>query len=275
MRGVSTPVASLRGRIIALPEARRATELSRLVEKLGGVPYSVPAVREIPRRDLGSANAVLDEIIAGRVDAVVFLTGVGTTAFLALADTRGLRPALLEALAHTLVAERGPKPAAVLRSAGIRIDVAAPEPTSESLLGALATRDWRGKTVAVQMYGDEHSPLTEGLASLGARVLEIPLYEWAMPDDEAPLERFVDDVCGGRVDVVAFTSSPQVRHVFLVAERLGRAPELAVALNHTVITAVVGPVCAASLQAVGVTARIHAAKGTMGALIHAIADAIA
>lgn len=271
---MSTPIASLRGCRVALTEARRAPELARLVEKLGGVPYSAPAVREVPRRDLGPAHAVLDEILAGRVDAIVFLTGVGTSAFLALADQRDVRPALLTALRRVVVAERGPKPAAVLKAAGIQIDVAPAEPTSGAVLAALARHDWSGKTVAVQLYGDDGAPFGEGLAALGARVLEIPLYEWAMPEDETPLVRLVDDVCAGRVDVVAFTSSPQIRHVFMVAERLGRARELAVALDHTVITAVVGPVCASSLAALGVTPRVHAPKGTMGALVHAIAAAV-
>jgi uroporphyrinogen-III synthase len=275
VRGVSTGIASLGGRTIALTEARRATELARLVEKLGGVPYSAPAVREIPRRDLSVANAALDRIVAGDVAAVVFLTGVGTTALLTLADSRGLRDALLAALAATLVAARGPKPTAVLRANGVRIDVVPPEPTSESVLDALAGWDLRGQTVAVQLYGDDNTPLTDGLGARGARVLEIPLYEWALPEDLAPLERFVDDVCAGRVDVVAFTSSPQIRHVFVVAERLGRAPALTRALNDSVITAVVGPVCAASLAALGVTPKIHAPKGTMGALVHAIAEALA
>ena len=268
------PVATLRGRTVALTEARRATELARLVEKLGGVPYSAPAVREVPRRDLSIANLVLDRIIAGDVAAIVFLTGVGTTAFLALADRRGVRDALVQALDGMLVVERGPKPAAVLKAAGIRIDVAPAEPTSEAILAALAGGDWRDKTIAVQLYGDDTTPLMDGLRAWGARVLEIPLYEWAMPEDETPLERLVDDVCAGRIEVVAFTSSPQIKYVFAIAERLGRTRDLAAALNHSVLTAVVGPVCAATLAAQGVTARVQAPKGTMGALVHAIADAI-
>lgn len=267
-------VATLRGLTVALTEGRRAEELARLVEKLGGVPYPAPAVREIPRRDPGPAIAALDRILAGEARAVAFLTGVGARAFLDLAEARGVRSALLRALDAALVAVRGPKPTAVLRAAGTRIDVSPAAPTSESLLDALAAHDLRGALVAVQLYGDDSTPLTDGLVALGVRVLEIPLYEWALPGDEAPLERLVDDVCGQRIDVVAFTSSPQVRHVFAVAERLGRADELARALNGAVATATIGPVCTASLAAYGVTPRIHAPKGTMGALVHAIAEAI-
>lgn len=271
---MSTSVASLGGRRIALTEARRATELARLVEKLGGVPYSAPAVREVARRDLGPAHAAIDRIIDGDVDVVVFLTGVGTTALFDLAATRGLREPLLRALAGTVVAARGPKPSTVLRAAGVRLDVTPGDPTSDAVLAALVARGLRGRTVAVQLYGDEATVLTDGLTAHGANVLEIPLYEWALPEDIAPLERLVADVCAGRVDVVAFTSSPQIRHVFTVAERLGRSVELAHALDHVVTTAVVGPLCAASLAERGVKAAIHAPKGTMGALVHSIAEAL-
>ncbi|MBI2207077.1 MAG: uroporphyrinogen-III synthase [Candidatus Rokubacteria bacterium] len=265
---------TLQGKTVALTEGRRATELARLVEKLGGVPYPAPAVREIPRRDLGPATAVLAAILRGEVPIIVFLTGVGTQAFFTLADQRGDKPALLDTLGRMLVAARGPKPAAVLRGAGVRIDVAPAEPTSDAVLAALASHDLAGQTVAVQHYGEDPLAFTDGLAARGARVLDIPLYEWALPEDEVPLERFVADACSGRIDVVAFTSSPQVKHVFAVAERLGRARELARALDEHVATAVVGPVCAAYLASLGITPKIVAPKGTMGALVHAIAESL-
>ena len=145
---------------------------------------------------------------------------------------------------------------------------------SEGVFNRSSNVRLQGATVAVQLYGDEATALTDGLIAHGAKVVEIPLYEWALPEDIAPLERLVADVCAGRVDVVAFTSSPQIRHVFTVAERLGRARELAHALDRLVTTAVVGPVCAASLAERGVTAKIHAPKGTMGALVHSIAEAL-
>jgi uroporphyrinogen-III synthase len=50
-------------------------------------------------------------------------------------------------------------------------------------------------------------------------VLEIPLYEWALPEDQEPLVRFIQDVIAERIDVVAFTSSPQIN---AIAEYLTR-----------------------------------------------------
>lgn len=262
---------SLAGRTIAITEGRRATELATLIGKLGGVAYSAPAVVEVPRRDLGPARVALERICAGEVAVVTFMTGVGTTAFFDLATRAGRRDDLLRALAEVTVVARGPKPIAALKAAGVRIDMVPSEPTSDGVLDVLASRDLRGRTVAVQLYGDENRVLVEGLTARGARVVEIPLYEWALPDDQGVLARLVDDVVAGRVDVVAFTSSPQVRHLFIVAERKGLGPALAAGLRDRVTVAAIGPVCAATLREYGVTPHVQPEKGTMGALVHAIA----
>jgi uroporphyrinogen-III synthase len=263
---------SLQGKTIALTESRRATELATLVTRLGGVPYAAPAIREVPRLDRGPALAALERICRAEVQVVLFLTGIGTRALLELAREAGAQERLLGALARLLVCARGPKPVAVLREAGVRIDLVPPEPTSPALLAALsAGRDLRGTVVAVQLYGEANRALLDGLAALGAVVLEIPLYEWAPPEDAGVLERLVRDLLAGRIDVLAFTSSPQVANVFAEAERLGLGADLSSALSTRVAVATIGPVCETALRERGVAPRIRADKGTMGALVHAIA----
>ncbi|MBI3635100.1 MAG: uroporphyrinogen-III synthase [Candidatus Rokubacteria bacterium] len=272
MRGIAQlAMSSLQGKTIALTEARRAMELATLVTKLGGTAYSVPAVREVPRKDRKPALEVLDRLVRGEIAVTIFMTGVGTRALVALAAETGRRETVLAALARTLIVARGPKPVAALREAGLQPAVVPAEPTSDGVLEAVRVHDLRGRAVAVQLSGDESRGLLDGLRALGADVLEIPLYEWALPEDVASLERLVHDLIAGRIDVVAFTSSPQVRHLFLIADRLGVAAALATALRERVVTAVIGPVCRASLAERGITPAVEAEKGTMGALAHAIA----
>jgi uroporphyrinogen-III synthase len=265
-------MASLGGKTIAITEARRAAELASLITKLSGVPYSAPAVREIPRRDLAPALEVLARICRGEVSMIFFLTGVGTRAFFDLAAEKGKRDLLLAALGKMVVVARGPKPAAALREAGVRLDLAPKEPTSEGLMQAIVGRDLEGKLVAVQLYGDDNPVLVEGLRARGAAVLEIPLYEWALPEDQGPLIRLIRDLLDGKIDVLAFTSSPQIKHLFAVADQLGQRAELARALRDQTVVAVIGPVCQAALAEQGIVPRIQPDKGTMGALVHAIAN---
>ena len=265
----------LGGRTIAVTEARRATELATLIRKLGGIPYSAPAVREVPREDLGAALAVLEQICRGEVHAIIFLTGVGARAFLTLAAEQSRDDALRTAMRAMLVVARGPKPVAVLREAGLRIAVVPAEPTSEGVLAALSSHPLAGRAVAVQLYGEDNPPLLDALAARGATVREIPLYQWAPPENEEPLSRLVRDCIAGRVDVLAFTSSPQVTNVFAVAERLGLTGEFRRVLGQRVPVAAIGPVCASALRERGVLASIRPDKGTMGALVHAIVEHIA
>ncbi len=84
-------VPSLGGKTIAITEARRAVELASLITKLGGVPYSAPAVREVLRRDQRPALDALDRICGREISAIIFLTGVGARALITLATEGGKR----------------------------------------------------------------------------------------------------------------------------------------------------------------------------------------
>jgi uroporphyrinogen-III synthase len=267
-------VPSLRGKTIAITESRRAQELSALITKLGGVPLSAPALVEVPRRDRGPALAALRRICRDEVAAIVFMTGVGARAFLALATEDGSREALLAALGRILVVVRGPKPTAVLREAGVRIDVTPSQPTSDGVLAALAPHALDGQVVAVQLHGEDNHAFIGVLRARGARVVEIPLYEWALPDDRQALVRLIRAVMAGAVDVVAFTSSPQVTHLLAVAEDERLRDGLLRALQDRVRLASIGPVCTAALRQHGLAAAIEPEKGTMGALVHAIAQSL-
>ena len=79
-------MSSLSGKRIALLEARMSGELSSMVERLGGRPYSVPAVRETPLEQPEETARFVDGLCAGRFHIVVFMTGVGATALLREAE---------------------------------------------------------------------------------------------------------------------------------------------------------------------------------------------
>jgi len=92
---------SLQGKRVALLEARMSGELSSMVERLGGRPYSVPAVRETPLEQPEQAAAFVDGLCAGRFEVVVFMTGVGATSLLREAGKLGRLDAALTSWAET------------------------------------------------------------------------------------------------------------------------------------------------------------------------------
>jgi uroporphyrinogen-III synthase len=264
-------MSMLNGRRIALLEARKSEEAASLVEQLGGVPYRVPAVREVVRPE--QVDAFIAALSSGRLSIVIFLTGVGVTALLREATRFGWLEATLTALRQTTVACRGPKPMSVLAHHGVPVHVAAAEPyTTRELLAALAAIDLNGRTVALVHYGEPNRTLAAALEARGARLEELSLYEWKLPDDIEPLKTLVEDLLEKRVDAIAFTNEIQCRHLFRVADEIGLSRQLAVALTTDTIVAAIGPVCADALQAHGVTPDVIPAQPTMGSMITALAE---
>ncbi len=265
---------SLMGKTIAITEARRAREMAEHIRKLGGVAVVAPALREVPAADQERLRTAIRRVCDREFHWAVFLTGVGARAILEVAEAMGCRQAFIAALNETMVAARGPKPIAVLREAGVRVDVVPEEPTSEGLVRALERHDLRGRVVALQLYGEQNPYLVGELARLGATVLEVQPYRWDLPEDQRPLESLVLKLIAGLVDAVAFTSGPQVRNLFAVAARLDLVQGLRGALTARVPVAAVGEVTEQALVAYGIVPQIRPPKPTMGALLLAIARAL-
>ncbi len=250
-----------------------SAELASLVERFGGTPYSVPAVRETPLEQPEEIGAFVDALCAGRFTLVVLMTGVGVTALLREADRLGRLDAALASLRKTTTLCRGPKPVAVLRRNDVPVGMTAAEPhTTTEVLQAIDGVSVTGKAVALVHYGERNEAAADGLRARGALVHEICLYEWRLPDDLAPLQRLVGDIIAGRVDAIAITSQIQCRHLFQIADTLGAGRALAEALNASVVVAAVGPVCAAALRSFGVIPHVQPPHPKMGPMMIALAD---
>jgi len=266
-------MASLTGKRIALLEARMSAEMASMVERFGGTAYSVPAVRESPLDLPEETTAFVDALCAGQFDIAIFMTGVGATALLKEAEKRGQLDAALVALRSATTVCRGPKPVSVLRRNDVQVDVTAAEPhTTTELLQALEPLDLRQRSVALVHYGERSKQATDALKSRGASVSEICLYEWRLPDDVTGLRQLVDEIVDGKIDAVAVTSQIQIRHLFEIADKVGKHPALADALNRKTVVAAVGPVCASALRSFGVIPHVQPSHPKMGPLMLALSD---
>jgi uroporphyrinogen-III synthase len=255
------------GRTVVLLEARRAKEAADLVARYGGEAWSAPAMREAPLDSESEGADRLRELCANPADVVIFLTGVGARALFKLAGELGLEAELRQVLDRAIVAERGPKPLAVLRELGVRVDRATGEPhTSREILAMLEPDTFA--TAAIQLYGGPDPELKQGMETKGVRVLELPVYKWALPEDVQPLR----DLIGGavRADALVVTSATQIHNLFAFADGEGRGPELAGGLARLTLAAV-GPVAAQALRDHGLVAAIVPEHPSMGALVRDLA----
>jgi len=262
-------------RVLAL-ESRRGPEMARLIESYGGQAVVAPAMREVPREANNVATEFARSLIAGGFDVAIFLTGVGTRALVRAVEGVCSREQFSEALRRITVVARGPKSVAALRELNILVTVTAPQPnTWRELLVALDERKLTlplaGRRVAVQEYGVANPELLAELESRGAVVTRVPVYEWALPDDTAPLRAAIRGLAGEELDVVLFTTAIQVKHLLDVAEEMGLEAAVLSAMRRMVVGSI-GPTTTEGLMARGLTADLEATQARMGILVREAAQ---
>lgn len=263
----------MKNKTIAILESRFGDHVADLVSKQGGIPLRAPALAEEPDTDDAAIAALVEDLARRPASLAIFQTGVGTRALFDAADRLGITGRLLALLADCTVAVRGPKPTAVLRGRGVRIDLSADDPyTTTEVLQAVGDVAIAGGRVLVQRYGETNAELEKQLKARGAEVVEVPTYRWAMPRDTAPLSRLVDALERGEVDAAVFTSASQVGNLFAVAEREGRAGVLRQGLNAALVASI-GPVCSRALQAQGIRVSLEAHPPKLGPLMTALGKA--
>lgn len=265
-------------RVLSL-ESRRAAELSKLISTYGGQPIVAPSMREVPLESNKEALAFAGKLFAGEFDVVIFLTGVGARALLAVVETAHKREDYVAALQRVKVVARGPKPVAALREIGITPALAVPEPnTWRELLRALddasnATQaiHLSGARVAVQEYGVSNPELLDGLHQRGAHVTRVPVYQWALPEDLAPLQAAIRALADGKIDVVLFTTSVQAVHLFQVAAEM-KLEEATRAGLHRAVVASIGPTTSEELSRRGIKPDLEPSHPKMGFLVKETAE---
>jgi len=261
--------------VLAL-ESRRAREIEKLIANLGGVPIVAPSVREVSLESNQEALEFARRLSAREVDIAIFTTGVGVKALASAVETVCPRDELAGYLNELVVVARGPKPTAALRELGVRVSLSVPEPnTWRDLLTLLdeskSTFPVAGRRIAVQEYGVANADLSAGLNERGAIVFPVKVYQWALPEDIGPLQRAVESVIAGVIHVLLVASSIQIRHLFDVAEKMGKSDALHEALSRVVIGSI-GPLTSEELRSRGLNVDIECTHPKMGFLVQEAAE---
>ncbi len=260
------------GLVVAAFESRRAKEMATLISNYGGIAVVAPSMREIPLEENPAAFTFAERLFARQLDAVIFMTGVGTQTLLEVLETRYPREKIVRALSDTLVVARGPKPLKVLRGLQIPIAITVPEPnTWREILQASEENSrvfqLKGSRVAVQEYGVSNEAFLQQLRERGVQVLRVPVYRWDLPEDLAPLRQALEAIVEGRARVALFTNAVQVEHAMRVASEHGFKQRLLETLRDCVVGSV-GPTCSAALLASGISVDLEPLHPKMGMLVH-------
>jgi uroporphyrinogen-III synthase len=267
---------ALDGKRIVVPETRELELLARMIEAEGGEAIRCPLVAIVDAPDPAPVIAWLNRFQQTPCNDLILLTGEGLRRLHGAARVAGMETGFVQALAAARKITRGPKPAKALRELGLEPDLRAPEPTTDGVIAALAGEDLSGHRVGVQLYPEApDNRLVDFLASAGATPDAVLPYAYAAKAEAGRVLDIIELMAGGGIDVIAFTSSPQVRRLFEVAKEAGSETTLGTALARTKIAAV-GPVVAAELRGRGAMVAIEARDAYfMKPLVRAIAAAVA
>ncbi len=266
----------LQGLNVVLFESRHAKTLADLVRLQGGNPISAPSMKEVPIENNPEALKFGELLFEGKIDLLILLTGVGARTLLLVLERRYPKDKVLAAFKTIPIVPRGPKPIRALNEWGVPYALTVPEPnTWHEILKTLddnqAKIPLKGKTVAVQEYGVANIELLEGLEKMGAKVLRVPVYRWALPDDLGPIQSAISQITEGNVQVAVFTTAVQSDHVFKVAEQMKKAAALKKAFEKVVVASI-GPDCTQALVSHGLKVDLEPESSKMGPLIVAVAD---
>jgi uroporphyrinogen-III synthase len=251
--------------------------MASIISSYGGQPISAPSMREVPLDSNPEAIAFADALERGEFDLVILLTGVGTRALVTVIErVKGSREPFVAALGRTKLLARGPKPVAVLREFALTPWLIAPEPnTWREVVAVLDEKHQElplaGKRIAVQEYGASNPDLLRALETRGGRVTRVPVYQWALPEDLAPLEAAVRAIAAGDVDVALFTTATQVVHLLKVADSMGMADAVRRGLT-TCVVASIGPTTSEEMREHGIIPDMEPTHPKMGFLVREAAE---
>ena len=287
---------SLRGLTIAITGSRRASELAKIVENLGGKPYIAPTIGIEANLDKPNEAIMefINKLVKQEADYVIFMTGPGVFSLIELARSIGMEAALLASLRKVTIVARSAKPQMILRRFGIQVDLIPQENTLKGILDLLKDKDITGKTIAILWHGEEESKkIKEELYKAGiSNIIEASSYRYSfetqkdgasilrsmgfqfLAPDENNVVKLIEDVISGNIDVITFTSPPSVRDLFKIANIHHMSRSLKDSLNENVIVAAVGPSTREALEENGCYVDVMPQIFKMGPMVKSVCDYI-
>jgi len=253
-------MANLEGQRIALAEGRQQDELAEMVSKEGAEVLRYPLISIIDTPDQAPVETWIKDLISGRFDFLILMTGEGIRRLAEFANRMGLRTEFLAGLQKTSCLSRGPKPNQVLKEFGLAPVPVSESPTSAGIVASLKKMDLAGKCLALTRHGKPSPEIEDYLTSSAIEFHPVQPYLYIPDSDDGKVEDLVFRMGRGEIDVLILTSSPQVDRMFEVVDQRGLQEKLADGLSRTRLAAV-GPLVAENLRRRGASAAITPEKG--------------
>jgi uroporphyrinogen III methyltransferase / synthase len=246
-------------RIVVTRARSQASELSRLVEDLGGEPYEFPVIRTVAPDDFAPLDDALQR--GTEWDWILFTSVNGVEMFW---ERMRHNRVDVRSFATAKIAAVGAKTASALAERNLQVEVTAPEYVAESLLEALGDLVHAGEKILLPRANIARKFLPDALRERGCAVVEVDAYKTEpVTENAAELAARLAD---GEIHAITFTSASTVNN--FVAAMAGHDLHT---LLQGVTTAMIGPVTAQAAEErdlpVSVIADTYTIQGLTEALI--------
>ena len=224
-------------------------ETSRFVRKLGWTPFIVHAVELRPLEQSSILKEFSRIVGEGPVDWLVFMSPTGVDVFFDMLKSHS--SVLPSALGQIRIMAVGPKTSGALRRQGVQ-DVVVPEKYSSSgIADHLSRLETKGQRVVLVRSSAADDRLSGSLASNGAAVETITIYQSLIPTNSESVFDFLARLEKGQFQAVLFTSAASASNLFSIAEREISVSKLIQLLSSPLVGAI-GSVTAGRLRELGV-----------------------
>lgn len=261
---------SLRGKTIAITRPReQARQLAAIIRKLGGKPYITPTI-EIKTGNRSQIKKFIRKVIDYQIDCVIFMSRNAVNIVIKAAENLRLKPDFIAALNRVSIIGIGPKTKGKLERCGVKVDLTPSEYSSEGIVKCLRETNLRQMTIAIPRMDRPNPYLRRELEKMGAKIIEVPVYESAIPSDQSRTLKLLEDLFKGKIHVITFTSSTTARNLFQIASQHSLDCKLQDSLGKKAIVAAIGPVTQRTLEQLGVRVDVTPKEYTIEAMIEAL-----
>ena len=250
------------GRRVLITRTReQAGTLAKLLAERGAIPIELPTIRTEPPADWTAVDRAIQSL--DQYAWAIFTSVNGVRYFFERIDFHGLDARALKGVRLGAI---GPATAGALGERYLRVDFSPGEYVAEAVVEGMKRFVLAGQRVLLPRAQDVREVLADGLASQGALVDDVAVYQTRPAGDAVFAQRLFDE---HQVDVVTFTSSSTVRNlVRLLGDR-------ARDLLRSVTVAGIGPITCQTARDLGLAVDVEATEHSIPGLVAALEEHLA
>jgi uroporphyrinogen III methyltransferase/synthase len=256
---VTRPREAREEREEAPARGRSVPSLPEQLRELGATVLEVPAFRLVPPEDMKPVFDAID-----RVETFHWLLFTSARAVERFFGELLRRREDVRVLANVHIAAIGVPTARAVERYHLKVDLYPSEFVAEAVLTEFAKQGkLRGQRLLLPRAAGARRVLPEGLAEMGAEVVEVELYRSELDPDQDP--ETLSSLAERPPDLVTFASASAVRGLRAIVSR-----ETFAALCRSTPAVVIGPVTAQAAREAGFTVASSASPHTIPALVEAV-----